>query len=153
MQIVYYSLSGSTEKIAQTMSTQLGLPLCRIEDVSSRKGLFHFIRSGFEATFKICPRIKTTNSDNLDPEHVVLLAPIWASRICSPLRTFCKQNAGRFRTFSLVLTHLDPQNKYEGMKSEVAALTGARCQVFESFCSKTVRPADIQALCKRLTEL
>ena len=152
MQIVYYSLSGVTEKIARKLATQLGLPVYRIEDVRSRKGAFHFIRSGFEAKFKRTPRIKEMPNLKIKQDHVVLLAPIWAGSLCSPLRTFCKQNAGTFQTFSLVLTHLDPQKKFEEVASEIESITGATCKVFGSFCSKNVAAADVQALANRLKQ-
>ena len=146
MQIVYYSLNGTTEKITCGLSTKFDLPLYRIEDLYSRKGIINFIRSGYEETFRRCPRIKRMESYQPDPEHVIHLAPIWAGQICSPLRTFCMQNVGKFRSFSLILTHLDPYNRYEEMKAEVAKFTHAKCQVFESFCSKTISSDDIQTL-------
>jgi menaquinone-dependent protoporphyrinogen IX oxidase len=151
MQIIYYSLQGTTEKIARELATELDLPLYQIEDVYSRQGLFNFIRSGYEATFRRCPRIK--KMDGFQPaQDVILLTPIWAGQISSPLRTFCKQNAGKFRSFSLILTHLDPQNRYEAMKEEVAKIMSANCQIFESFCAKTVSSADVKALSIKLRD-
>lgn len=153
MQIVYYSLSGVTEKIARKLATQLGLPVYRIEDAGSRKGAFHFIRSGFEAKFKRCPRIKEMPNLKIKQDHIVLLAPIWAGSLCSPLRTFCKQNAGSFQTFSLVLTHMDPQKKFEEVAAEIESITGAKCRIFDSFCSKNVAAADVQSLSNRLKQM
>lgn len=150
MQIVYYSLHGTNEKIARQLAAELNLPLHRIEDVSSRRGFFNFMRSGYESTFRRCPPIKAMADFQPDREPVILLAPVWAGKICSPLRTFCTNYAGRFSAFSLVLTRSDPENKYEAMKDEVARLLGAECQFFESYCAKSVTPADIEALSARL---
>lgn len=152
MQIVYYSLNGTTEKIARQLAGKLDIPLYRIEDVSPRKGIFGFMRSGFESTFRICPKIRPIDDYQPDPEQVILLSPIWASRICSPMRTFCRQYAGKLPSFSLILTHLDPKNRFEEMKTEISTITGAGCQVFESFCAKTFTPEDIQSLGKRLEQ-
>ena len=89
---------------------------------------------------------------SIKQDHVVLLAPIWAGSLCGPLRTFCKQNAGTFQTFSLVLTHMDPQKKFEEVAAEIEKITGATCKIFDSFCSKNVAPADVQALANRLKQ-
>ena len=150
MQIVYYSLKGTNEKIARQLAAELDLPLHRIEDVSSRNGFFNFMRSGYESTFRRCPPIKAMADFQAGQEPVILLAPVWAGKICSPLRTFCTKYAGQFSTFSLVLTRSDPENKYEAMKDEVAKLLGAECQVFESYCAKSVTPSDIEALGAKL---
>ena len=150
MQIVYYSLKGTNEKIARQLAAELDLPLHRIEDVSSRNGFFNFMRSGYQSTFRRCPPIKAIEDFPAGQEPVILLAPVWAGKICSPLRTFCTKYAGQFSAFSLVLTRSDPENKYEAMKDEDAQLLGAECQVFESYCAKSVTPADIEALSARL---
>jgi flavodoxin len=152
MQIVYYSNKGTTERLARQLASSLDLPLFRIEDVSSRQGTFGFIRSGFEASFRKCPRIRPMTGYEPDPKHVILMAPIWAGKMCSPLRTFCTQNAGKFQTFSLVLTHLDTKNRYETVSAEVENVLGAKCQVFESFCSNSIDQADVQKLISRLEE-
>ena len=150
MQIVYYSLKGTNEKIARQLAAELDLPLHRIEDVSSRRGFFNFMRSGYESTFRRCPPIKAMDDFLPGQEPVILLAPVWAGKICSPLRTFCTKYAGQFSAFSLVLTRSDPENKYGAMKEEVEKLLGADCQVFESYCAKSITPADIAALKARL---
>ena len=150
MQIVYYSLHGTNEKIARQLAAELDLPLHRIEDISSRHGFFNFMRSGFESTFRRCPPIKAMDAFQPGEEPVILLAPVWAGKICSPLRTFCTRYAGQFSTFSLVLTRSDPENKYSAMKEEVEKILGADCRLFESYCAKTVTPAVVAELCARL---
>lgn len=152
MQIVYYSLFGTNEKIARQLAGMLDLPLYRIEDVAARKGLFGFIRSGYESTHRKCPQIRPIDDYQPDPEHVVLLSPIWAGRISSPMRTFLTQYSGKFSTFSLILTRTDLKNRYEEMIAEVSTITGAKCQVFESFFMKTVNQDDIQSLYERLVQ-
>jgi len=153
MQIVYYSLHGTNEKIARQLASELDLPLFRIEDVSSRRGFFNFIRSGYESTFRRCPPIKAMEDFQPDEDPIIILAPIWAGKICSPLRTFCTAYAGKIRSFALVLTRSDPENKYEAMKEEVEKLIGAGCQVFASYCAKSVSPADVTELREKLGQL
>lgn len=152
MQIVYYSLNGTTEKAARQLAGQLDLPLYRIEDATPRKGLFGFLRSGFEASTRKCARIRPIDEYQPDAEHVVLLCPVWAGSLSSPMRTFCTQYAGRFASFSLVLLHADPQKQFEEIRDEIALILGAENRVFGSFCNKSVRPDDIRQLAERLDQ-
>jgi len=152
MQIVYYSLNGTTEKISRQLAGQLDLPLYRIEDVSSRKGMFGFMRSGFESTFRKCPKIRPVEGFKPDGEPVLLLAPVWAGKLSSPMRSFCTQYAGLFKSFVLIMTHLDRKNRYEEIKDEIAAILGAECDLFDSFCAETFQPDEIQLLGRRLEE-
>ena len=102
-------MSGATGQIAGKLAAELAFKPERIEDASSRQGLFNFIRSGFETTFKIRPRIKM-------PEHY----------------------------------QPDAQNKYEAVKDELEKITGTRCRIFESYCSKDMSGIDVHALFLRL---
>lgn len=153
MQIVYYSLHGTNEKIARQLAGELDLPLFRIEDVSARRGFFNFMRSGYESTFRRCPPIKPMADFQPDDGPMIILAPVWAGKICSPLRTFCTANAGKIGSFALVLTRSDPENKYEAMKDEVEKITGGECRLFASYCAKTVSPADVAGLREQLEKL
>lgn len=152
MQIVYYSLNGTTEKVARQLAGQLDLPLYRIEDATPRKGLFGFIRSGFEASTRKSARIRPIDAYQPDAEHVVLLCPVWAGNLSSPMRAFCTQNAGRFAAFSLVLLHADPQRQFEEIRDEIALILGAENRVFGSFCNKSVQPEDVRQLAARLDQ-
>jgi len=150
MQIVYYSLTGHAERVARQLADMLDLPLYRIEDTRQRKGAFGFIRSGYESRFAKSPAIRLDGGYQPDADHVILVAPIWAGRMCSPLRAFCQQNAGKFQTYSLILTHADAKTRFQEVCGEITAMTGARCQVFDSFCIQDIAPARITALGSQL---
>lgn len=152
MQIVYYSLNGTTEKVARQLAAFLDLPLYRIEDVSSRKGFFKFIFSGFEAKAKRKPPIRPIEDFTPDPDHIVLLGPVWAGNMASPVRTFCTQYPGKTNTVSLILTHQDPKNAYETIHTEIAALLEAKPSVFGSFCDKQIQSEEVLAIGKRLKD-
>ena len=152
MQIVYYSLNGTTEKVARQLAAFLDLPLYRIEDVSSRKGFFRFIYSGFEARAKRKPKIRPIEDFTPDPDHIVLLGPVWAGNMASPVRTFCTQYTGRTDSVSLILTHQDTKNAYEFIHGEIAELLAAKPSVFGSFCDKQIQSEDVLALGKRLKD-
>lgn len=146
MQIVYYSLSGHAERVARQLADMLDLPLFRIEDVRARKGVFGFLRSGYESRLRRIPAIRMSEPFTPDKAHVILVAPVWAGRMCSPLRAFCQQYAGKFASFSLILTHADPKTRFQEACAEIAAITGASRLVFESFCIDDIAPASVTAL-------
>lgn len=146
MQIVYYSLTGHAERVARQLADMLDVPLFRIEDVRARRGVFGFMRSGYESRFAKTPAIRFADPYEPDPDHIVLVAPVWAGRMCSPLRAFCQQYAGKFASFSLILTHTDPKTRFHEACAEISAITGAKCQVFESFCIDDLAPAGVTAV-------
>ncbi len=152
MQIVYYSLNGTTEKVARQLASLLDLPLFRIEDVSSRRGFFGYMKSGFESVAKKTPKIRPIEDFEPDGDHLILLSPVWAGSMSSPVRTFCTLHAGRYADFSLILTHQDTKNDYATVQQEIATILGAKPDRFGSFCDKQIHPDDILALGRQFME-
>ncbi len=152
MQIVYYSLTGHAERIARQLAEMLDVPLFRITDYRPRRGIFGFVRAAYEARKGSCPEIVMDEEFQPDPEHVVIVAPVWAGRMNSPLRSFSQKYSGRFPRFSLVLTHADPKTRFEEIDEEIRKITNAECLVFESFWIDDITPAGITALGSQLAD-
>ncbi|MEZ0536670.1 flavodoxin family protein [Caldicellulosiruptoraceae bacterium PP1] len=102
--IVYYSLTGNSEKIANYLSTLIDSDTERIQDLTNRKGIIAFLRSGYEALYKKCPNIKKLNADVKNYENVFVITPIWAGNIASPVRTFLVENINSIKNLTLIFT-------------------------------------------------
>ena len=152
MQIVYYSLTGHAERIARQLAEMLDVPLFRISDLRPRHGITGFIRAALEARRGKCPEITMDEAFVPDSRHIVLVAPVWAGRMNSPLRTFTQKYGKSVTRFSLVLTHADPKIRFEEICHEIVEITGAECLVFESFWIENINPAGITALGSQLAE-
>lgn len=84
--VVYYSRTGTTEKVAKLISEKLKCDIERIDDFKKRNGAFGYLISGKEASMKQIIRIKPLDHDVKDYDLVVIGTPIWAFTMCSPVR-------------------------------------------------------------------
>jgi flavodoxin len=102
--VVFYSLTGTTRRVANELVESLGADVEEIREVQSRSGVFDFIRSGYEAVAKVLPPIKPFEKDPAEYRLVVLGTPVWAGSMSSPMRTYITQNRERFRAVALFCT-------------------------------------------------
>jgi multimeric flavodoxin WrbA len=94
--IVYYSRSGYTQRAAEALAERLDATLLPIEEARSRRGIFGYWRSAWEALRRIDADIALPATNPADFDLVLIGTPVWASRPSSPARTF----AGRHRGLS-----------------------------------------------------
>jgi menaquinone-dependent protoporphyrinogen IX oxidase len=133
--VVYYSRSGKTAALATCLAEKLSADCRRIDDVKPRRGIWGFIRSGFESSSGRLARIKpiepALSAEQLAGfDGVILLGPVWAGTISSPLRTFCCQYREGITRYALILTCGDQISQWEKGRAAVRQIIG--------------RPADFQ---------
>ena len=92
--VVYYSLSGTTRKVAEQIAERLGADLDAIEDANPRRGLSGYLRSALEAGAKGLPAI-TSRIDPAGYQTLVIGAPVWVGAMASPLRSYLFGHQGR----------------------------------------------------------
>ena len=111
--IVYYSLEGSTRKVAERLSEDLNADLLELVPVKPVKnnGL-KFMQGGGQVMFKKCPKLQAYNFNVADYDRVILGTPIWAGCFTPAIRTFLKENELQYKV-SAVFT-LSGSGKSEG---------------------------------------
>jgi len=88
--IVYYSLTGSTRFIAETLLEPLNadiLELKPIKDLNPDSGT-RFMWGGAQATMKKKPKLEKIEVDPLEYDMIVLGTPVWAWTFNPAFRTF-----------------------------------------------------------------
>jgi flavodoxin len=78
--ILYYSLEENTEKIASHLAKELNVDIERITPVKDikTKGFSKYLTGGFQASFKIKPKLNPIQK-NLDQySNVIIGTPVWA---------------------------------------------------------------------------
>lgn len=93
--VVFYSRSGHTEQLARQIAEACGGDLEAIRDRRPRAGVLGLCRSVLEAVLARTPDIEPGRNDPSGYDLVVLGGPVWAGRICSPLRAYVQANAQR----------------------------------------------------------
>jgi len=114
--IVYYSRGGNTKKAAEDLAAELGADLAEIREDRPRKGLFGFLRSGMESSFKKIVPYRPLTADPAKYERVIVATPVWAGNLSSPMRSYLNDNARHFAEFGILLTHSGPVGGEEYLK-------------------------------------
>ena len=95
--VVYFSRSGTTHKVAEELARELGADLERITDHEDRKGFIGYMKSGREASTDMLVEIDEPKRDPAGYELVVVGTPVWAWKMCSPVRSYLAKYAGRIK--------------------------------------------------------
>ena len=92
--IVYYSMFGNTDYVANYISKKISADLIRVEPKRKypNKGLRKFIWGGKSAIMGETPELEDYSFDEAQYDYIIFGSPIWASRVTPPIRTFIKEN-------------------------------------------------------------
>lgn len=102
--VIDYSRSGNTHKVAQAIAGACGADVEQIRDVTPRRGLWGWIRSGREAMRAIPADIRPPRRDPATYDLVVLGSPVWAGHVSSPMRAYLGQRSGKLACVALFVT-------------------------------------------------
>lgn len=98
--VIYYSLTGNTQKIAQAIANALEADINRIEDRRSRTGLLGMVRTVYQVLFSRPAKIRIPYTDPYQYDLLILGAPVWIMKLAPPMRSYilkekprCKQVA------------------------------------------------------------
>ena len=95
--VVYYSRTGYTKRVAETISSKLDSDIERIKDMKDRSGFIGYMRSGWEAFRKKTPIIKDPKHDPSDYDIVIIGTPVWAQGPSSPVLTYLHRFSDKFK--------------------------------------------------------
>jgi flavodoxin len=90
--IVFYSRSGTTRRVAETIAAELRCDVEEISDRKSRAGFFGIMRSVIEAARQRPAPIAPTRLNPSSYDLVVVGTPVWAWSVSSPVRTYLMEH-------------------------------------------------------------
>jgi flavodoxin len=120
--VVYYSLTGMTRIVAQQIASIGNCDVEEIVDVRPRRGMFGYLRSGFEAVAKIQPKIRPSGKNPASYDLVVLGTPVWMGRMSTPMRAYITKNRNCFRHIATFCTM--GQSGGKEVSADIEALCG-----------------------------
>ncbi|MEN8908226.1 MAG: NAD(P)H-dependent oxidoreductase [Clostridiales bacterium] len=87
--IVYYSLGGNTEFIAQKIGDELNASILRLEPVNDieKKGFMRYVRGGKQVLFNSSPKLKNFDENLIEYDLIILGTPVWAGRYTPAFKT------------------------------------------------------------------
>lgn len=92
--IVYYSLEGNTEYVAERIKEGIGADVLRLfpKKAYHDKGFAKFFWDGKSAVMAEKPELEVYEVDLSGYDRVIFGFPVWASNFTPPLRTFIEDN-------------------------------------------------------------
>jgi flavodoxin len=102
--VVYYSRTGKTRFVAETIASQLGADLEEIVDQKKRSGSLGWIMAGKDASRKSLTEIDAAKNSPANYDLIVIGTPIWAWSPSPAVRTYIKQNSLSGKTVALFYT-------------------------------------------------
>lgn len=117
--IAYYSFTGNNETMAVELKQRLGCDLIKIETKKSRSKFSIFV----DLMFKRLPAIADPGISLTNYERFIFIAPIWAGKIASPMRSFLHTYKHNIHDYSFLSVCGGGQSSQkERVKSELTQL-------------------------------
>ena len=103
--IVYYSRSGTSRIVADTLKEQLACNIEGIHSTKDREGFLGVLTCVFDQLLNRDDTLQPLekNPNNYNP--VILVSPVWVGKLASPARTFIKQTRLDGKDIYLMLTY------------------------------------------------
>ena len=88
--VVFYSLEGSTRRVAQAVAQRLGSDLIELvcEDPYPAQGRARLLRGSKDAMTGAKPALKPYAFDAAAYDLVIVAGPLWCGKMAAPLNTF-----------------------------------------------------------------
>jgi len=102
--VVYYSRTGTTKKVANSIAKELKCDIEEIYDLKNRDGAIGYLSAGKDATLKKLTEIKDIKNDPNKYDLIIIGTPIWSWTMASAIRTYMNVNKTNFKKVAFFCT-------------------------------------------------
>ena len=102
--VVYYSRTGSTRKVAEYITKQLGADMEAIIDMKKRSGVGGFVLGGKDSLMRKETEISEIKKDPSKYELVIVGSPIWAGNMPPAIRTYLNKYKANINSVAFFAT-------------------------------------------------
>ncbi|MBN1862222.1 MAG: hypothetical protein JW790_01075 [Dehalococcoidales bacterium] len=140
--VIFYSLTGKTKLVAQTIAEALNAELVEIEEVKPRKrGFATYLTVGFAAITNKESQIKPVNVNWNRYDMVFIGSPVWASRPTPAINSLVYAN--NFQSQSIVpFFTMGGDNADKALENITAKIERSQGKVISSFAVKSYGLSD-----------
>ena len=103
--IVYYSRSGNSQIVADTLKEHLSCSIEGIQSTKNREGFLGVFTCVLDQLFNRDDTSEPLTRNPKDHNPIILVAPVWIGKLASPARTFIKQGELEGKDLYLALTY------------------------------------------------
>ncbi len=116
--VVYYTRTGKTKFVAETIAAQLSADIEEIVDKKNYAGPIGWVNAGKNATQEKEAEITPPKYSPADYDLIVIGTPVWAWRPTPAIRTYAKQSGLTAKKVALFLTcDSDPKQAVDRTKA------------------------------------
>jgi len=102
--VIYYSRTGNTKLVAERIAEKLNADLEGIKDKRERRGVFGFLRSGYEVIVGKPSEIQPSQKNVEEYRLVIVGSPVWVGRLSSPVRAYLSIYGGKIKNVAFFTT-------------------------------------------------
>lgn len=102
--VVFYSRTGLTRKVGESISDLLQCEREEISDKKNRDGFAGYLSSAMDALLKKKADIKEPAKDPAKYDLVIVGTPVWGMDVSSPVRSYLFRHRGRFKEVAFFAT-------------------------------------------------
>ena len=103
--VVYYSRTGTTKFVAETIAAELGSDIEEIVDLKNREGRLNYMGAAGDASRGKETKIGSIKRVPSDYDLIVIGSPIWAWSPTPAIRTYVKNNNLSGKNVALFFTY------------------------------------------------
>lgn len=120
--VVFYSRTGNTKKVGESIASGLKCDIEEIIDMKDRSGILGYMLAGMDSSLKRSSAIKDIQRDAASYDIVIIGSPVWAWNVPAPLRSYLSEEKDNFRKVAFFCT-MDG-NDSSGLFGEMKILAG-----------------------------
>ncbi|MFZ2456264.1 MAG: hypothetical protein WAX07_07295 [Candidatus Altiarchaeia archaeon] len=102
--VVYYSRTGLTQKVGESVSDLLQCDREEVYDLEERNGVSGYVSMYLESILKKRAEIKEPVKDPASYDLVIIGTPVWGMGLSSPVRSYLFRHRGRFKEVAFYAT-------------------------------------------------
>jgi len=117
--VVYYSRTGTTRKVAEYITKQLGADMEEIIDMKKRSGIWGFLIGGRDALMRKETKINEIKKDPSKYDLIIVGSPLWAGNMAPAIRTYLNKYKTDIKSMAFFATSgsSNPEKIFEEAKN------------------------------------
>ena len=151
--IVYYTRTGNTKAVSESLASLLDADIAEIEEKRARRGIWGFLQGSYDALRKKITPVRYAKTPQ-QYRCVVVATPVWAGTVPSAVRSFCETEKDIIQTYVVLTTQgaSHPQRAVRDIET-ILGKASATCSLRTSLIKKKGYQAhlkDFSYQCKEL---
>ena len=129
--IVYYSRTGNTKAVCESLAKEIDADIVEIKDLKNRMSTFGIIGGMLRTFLSMQTKIFPEKIDMTDYSNVILSAPIWAAKVPPAMRTAIYMNGFMDKKVVMLVT-CDSfyAEKYQDKMKKLVEASGGEVSAF-----------------------